>query len=933
MFRFAALVWYLESVPSLYLFLLCACGLYHVVFAQWLIRVQPPNWALAYLPLMGVMNWLVHYFEGWERQKSSPSEGRRRSVRILTERSRFVVPFKVIAWTLAGWLLGVTIWVRFAEARDGSSLWLATTLGIYAIYYCVAGILYKRSTLLYAANLAAGLAVLLGLGSPFGTLSVLALAALSLLWSGVTWIGGRMRPGRDYRRVLADSVLISASVAYVIALWRHLHSLEILDVYHWGPVLTLDSAALFLATLSLVVCSHSYRSRLPVYGALLGVAAIAPGTSALTAFLAWMGGEMIRRRVSPEPSEDEVEAVALLGRFALPFQDGQLVLFSRPLFEAALFFSLLGLLISALRMFRPAFAWAPLLFMPLAALVLGLLTRVYRSPLLYGLALFFGYVSIHTAVHRLLVSDRALPERMAIHLLVAAIVALMGWAIATGYSAWCNRQLGLVDEEDQERIAAQRLFYGGILHYVNSGVALFALLQLFLMSLAFHRDSVLSLLLGVSGILALFFALSGAVYRVPLWSYASLIALSLGVPNLVGVLSLPWPRGPSNGVCLGALGFLLALVASRFWRQDQPIIPGKSPGIFPSPWPDSPFPHLVATSRRLWAEPLAQLSILLALLGVLLVSSNWDMGLATPILAAFWFSAGTCALGAWMYHAPTLTYVAAAPLWMSVYPLLARLGRPSIESGTALTLLAVVLWVGSLLARRGFPAVGSLEVGEGKEPFNGQNVYEIPLARCAAIFSLLAVVQGWFLWESKWPLLLIAYLGAALILFLSARTMQLAERSAEARFFVYLAGLCVGAAQFTAVSIHWDGSALGVTTAAFSLVLAGVSLVLLKNSSPAEAGEETVPTVRRIYGRPLLHLALVLPLLAVGFVLTRFELTQALQTGTLATLLPGLGVWAGCTFLLAALTYLVAVRATGEEAWLHPSIILGGLSLARIDHR
>ena len=43
-FIFAALVWYLESVPCLYLFLLCVCGLYHVVFAQWSIRVQPPNW-------------------------------------------------------------------------------------------------------------------------------------------------------------------------------------------------------------------------------------------------------------------------------------------------------------------------------------------------------------------------------------------------------------------------------------------------------------------------------------------------------------------------------------------------------------------------------------------------------------------------------------------------------------------------------------------------------------------------------------------------------------------------------------------------------------------------------------------------------------------------------------------------------------------------
>ena len=222
-FIFAALVWHLESVPCLYLFLLCVCGLYHVVFAQWLIRAQPLNWALAYLPLMAVLNWLVHYFEGWERRKPGAGSQERSSVQILAERPRFVLPFKVIAWSLAGGLLAVTLWTRFVEAPAGSSLWLATTLAIYAIYSYGAAILYKRPVLLGAGNLAAGLTVLFGLGSAFGPPAVLALAVLSLVWSGLNWTGERVRLEPGYRRVLALSILLSATVAYVIALSRHLY--------------------------------------------------------------------------------------------------------------------------------------------------------------------------------------------------------------------------------------------------------------------------------------------------------------------------------------------------------------------------------------------------------------------------------------------------------------------------------------------------------------------------------------------------------------------------------------------------------------------------------------------------------------------------------------------------------------------------------------
>ncbi|MEE8349162.1 MAG: hypothetical protein V3R94_06315, partial [Acidobacteriota bacterium] len=551
----------------------------------------------------------------------------------------------------------------------------------------------------------------------------------------------------------------------------------------------------------------------------------------------------------------------------------------------------------------------------------------------YGLALLFGYVSIHSAVQKLLLSKRPIAEMMGVHLVVAAGLVLMVWAFTIGYSAWCDLRLRRVDQQDQEKILAQRLFYGGILHHVNCGMAVLAfmaLLQLSLMSMGMKPDKVGVLSLAAFGLLALFFALATAMYRIPLWSYISLIALGLGVPKLIGLVGFPWPRGPADGIALTALGFLLAWMASRLWRFTQPIIQGTALDFILSPWLDSPQPYPLTTLRHLWARPLLNFSLFLALVGMLLLPSSWEMGLAFPMVATLWLSAGICGLAAWMYRAPILTYLAAGALWMSVDPLLTLAGRPAMEHGNAAILLALVFWAGSLLAEWGFPAPSDSQKTEDKEePFDGSSVYEVPLTRSAALVSLLAAIQAWsWLEGGPWqPTLLIAYLGAALVLFLSARNMQKAERSTEAVCLVYLAGLCLGTATMTTLSMHWEGTALGVGTAGFSLVLVCVGLALGNNSLWPETGELKSDTLGRLYGEPLVHLALVFPLLAIATVLDHSGLFQVVEMEALATLLLTLGAGAGVTFLLAAVTYWAAVRATGEEIWLHPAIILGGLSV------
>ena len=126
---FGVLVWYLESIPPLYLLLLALCGEYHVLVTQWFIQAYgAASWGLASLPLFIGVSALAHYFLRLDRKRSEremrESQGQPKSMpsRDSTPRLRFVVPFQVVTWGLGAALIGLTLWTRFAAGISGPTL-------------------------------------------------------------------------------------------------------------------------------------------------------------------------------------------------------------------------------------------------------------------------------------------------------------------------------------------------------------------------------------------------------------------------------------------------------------------------------------------------------------------------------------------------------------------------------------------------------------------------------------------------------------------------------------------------------------------------------------------------------------------------------------------------------------------------------------------
>ena len=79
---FGVLVWYLESIPPLYLLLLALCGEYHVLVTQWFIKAYgAASWGLASLPLFIGVSALAHYFMRLDRKRSERNIKNRRSSR------------------------------------------------------------------------------------------------------------------------------------------------------------------------------------------------------------------------------------------------------------------------------------------------------------------------------------------------------------------------------------------------------------------------------------------------------------------------------------------------------------------------------------------------------------------------------------------------------------------------------------------------------------------------------------------------------------------------------------------------------------------------------------------------------------------------------------------------------------------------------------
>ena len=281
---------------------------------------------------------------------------------------------------------------------------------------------------------------------------------------------------REYRTALSDCALVTAVLVVMIVLGRHVWAVEGIGPYRFHPVGLLDGVALFLTIVSFTVCARQYGSQLPMYGAVISIVVAAPTLCAASSFLACIVAEIIRRRVSPERMGAEDERLSLLGRMALPLEDRLPSLYAFPLSVGALPLSLLGLVFSVVHVAQGDLSnSAPLpdtistlAGAAISAVVLGLLTRTARVPWLLALAILAGYFAVHATAQRMFFSDwTSWADVVAGHLAVSATLSLLGWAVATGYSFWCEFWLKRIAEEKEAAIRERHVFYSSMLHHVT----------------------------------------------------------------------------------------------------------------------------------------------------------------------------------------------------------------------------------------------------------------------------------------------------------------------------------------------------------------------------------------------------------------------------------------------------------------------------------
>ena len=509
-------------------------------------------------------------------------------------------------------------------------------------------------------------------------------------------MGERFALKREYRTPLADSAFAAALLVLAIVSCRHVSDFGQAGPYWFEPVGFEDGAALFLTAISFVGCARQYRSRLPVYGTVMAIVVAAPTLCAASSFLTCLAAEVIRRRVPSERAGSEDERLTFLGRFALPLKDRLPSLYALPLSAGALPLSLLGLLISATLILRGDLTNSACLGAAVSALVLALITRTYRFRWLLALSILAGYFAAHSAIQRFFFSGWSPADSMTGHLVVAAAISLLGWTIATGYSAWCEFWLKRVAEAKEAPLRQWHVFYSGMLHHVTLAVATATLGVLLVVSFGLFGDGRPLLQLAAALLLAAFFGLSGAVYRSKLGSYLSLAAMAVAAVSVARVF--PLPEG-TEGALLATLGLVLAALSAALWGRVGRTDPEGRRGVFPSPWERPPLP-LAAAGLQLWLRPLAEFALLFA--GLAFAHSSWFCaeGIRTgpttsPALFTFGLTSLTLLFCTRAYRLWGLYVLAILNAWLAIHaPLLWRdlvAGRPLPEVVSRQVLLAAVL--------------------------------------------------------------------------------------------------------------------------------------------------------------------------------------------------------------------------------------------------
>jgi hypothetical protein len=300
---YAWLVWRYESIPPLFLLLLAIIGEYHILVSQWVIRSWGmESWALASLPLFAGLMKLDHYFARWDQRKRSASgEGDAKfdAESETADNLRFAMPFRWVGATLAISLFVISLWARFFGTASGSPMWLGVTFTIYSLYFVAIALFRREPRLIYVSGLLAGLVTLFGISAVHGESATSLLAVMAAASAAMVLLGERVGLKLSWKTPLTDCALLGAILVTLLVLWRQF---PVEGRGFFPGTNLLDTIALACAAVTYLVTAHQYRSRLPVYGAVIILAMMVPAWSAAVGLAAMVAAGWIERRYEfPEP--------------------------------------------------------------------------------------------------------------------------------------------------------------------------------------------------------------------------------------------------------------------------------------------------------------------------------------------------------------------------------------------------------------------------------------------------------------------------------------------------------------------------------------------------------------------------------------------------------------------------------------------------------
>ncbi len=557
----------------------------------------------------------------------------------------------------------------------------------------------------------------------------------------------------------------------------------------------------------------------------------------------------------------------------------------------------------------------------------------------YVMSLITSGLAIHLTVH--LFALQALTYRFVLscHLLLGALLALVGWSLATlGIYRYSKRLRTTSDRRVRLRDLA---LYGGVLQRVS----VIAAVVVFVIASGFGiPPRYLSIpLLGSIALVSLLFGLISVTYRSQLAGYLALLASGLLTLHLAAIAAWAWGTVyPLDAPAIAILGLVLVSLAALAagWNRARPA--AQRLALTQSSSWLRPRPCNVDALLTTWTEPLREASLFYAVVSLaVMLAHRWflhELWAEANVQALITYAcvAVSFAIAARIYDFAPLTYAAAIVVTLSAVPQLLISGLPITHLGIALALIAILFWMVGFIIERHCVRLSR----HGRKPLAASliRVYERPMIRCSAVLAVIAIAHGLLVWKiegwlvSQTPIVVACALGAVTLL-LNARSLNLLDQVTRARLLVYLGCASVTGCALAITSIAGSFHELGPVAAITALIFALIGLLLLETSPAGDEAKPAEDDFRRTYGDPISNFAAGLSVLAVavalidviGSVEMSWELLNnpaAIAERDVPPLLP-----AAITLLVSAATCMLSVRLQKQIGWLYAAVILGTAGL------